>query len=686
MGSRRHVAIVQAIACAFVVSAPLTAQKRPVTHEDVWTMRRLGSPALSPDGTWVIVSVSEPAYDPDDSVSDLWLVPTDGSAEPRRLTSTKGSEGGVVWSPDGAHVLFTAQRDGDEHRQAYVLTMVGPGEAVRVTEAEHGVDNVQWSPDGKWISYECLVDAAPPAIDKEEDVSASAYETFPVRYWDRWLDDRQVHPFVQPLHEPAAARDLLADTRLIAQEGFSAAPGRGQDSLQSCWTPDGEELLFVATTERHRSAFAEVGYHIYRVTVAGGEPTRLTDASHASESSPRFSPAGDRLFYSRSPNTEHVFNHAHLMARAWPDGETMRVAAQLDRPLGEFAVHDDDVWLLVTEHGRRRVYRDRIGGDAAPRLLDADSRGVYAGIACDRDGDTLVARWEDSTYPAEIVRIDPATGEHTALTSFNRERAAQLDRRPFREFWFDSEAGRRVHCWMVLPPGFDENARYPLITWMHGGPHSSSMDADHVRWSPHLCAAPGYVVIMPDYTGSVGYGEAFAQAIQGDPLRTPGAELLQAAEVAAQRFAFVDASRQAALGASYGGHLANWMQATTTHFKCLVGHAGLVSLEGQWATSDVIHHRERNNGGAPWGDSAIWREQSPSTYAADFVTPMLLTVGERDYRVPLNQTLAAWSYLQRQQVRGRLLVFHKANHWIMRGPDARYFWREVHAWLARHLR
>ena len=347
-------------------------------------------------------------------------------------------------------------------------------------------------------------------------------------------------------------------------------------------------------------------------------------------------------------------------------------------------VRGDDIWLTATEHGRRRVFTTRFNVDAPPQLLDSESRGVCAGLAVGNDG-TLVTRWEDSTHPAEIVRIDPGTGKTTPLTSFNTERAAQLDRHPFREFWFESEKGRRIHCWLVLPANFDETKKYPLLTWMHGGPHSSCMDADHVRWSPHLAAAPGYVVVMPDYTGSVGYGETFAQNIQGDPLKTPGDELVEAAKAAAEKFSFIDTSRQAALGASYGGHLANWMLATTDHFRCLVGHAGLVSLEGQWATSDVIYHREINNGGPPWGDSKIWREQSPSTYAGSFKTPILLTVGEADYRVPLNQTIAAWSYVQRQQVPGRLIVFHKANHWIMRGADARYFWREVHAWLARHL-
>ena len=198
-------------------------------------------------------------------------------------------------------------------------------------------------------------------------------------------------------------------------------------------------------------------------------------------------------------------------------------------------------------------------------------------------------------------------------------------------------------------------------------------------------ASPGYVVLLTDYTGSVGYGEEFARLIQGDPLRTPGQELEEAADEVIRRFSFVDGTRQAALGASYGGHLVNWLQATTTRFKCLVGHAGLISLEGQWSTSDSIFHREINNGGPPWEGSTIWRDQSPATYAGDFQTPILLTIGEKDYRVPLNQTLGAWAYVQRMHIPSRLIVFHDANHWIMKGPDAKFFWDEVFTWLDQYL-
>ncbi len=161
--------------------------------------------------------------------------------------------------------------------------------------------------------------------------------------------------------------------------------------------------------------------------------------------------------------------------------------------------------------------------------------------------------------------------------------------------------------------------------------------------------------------------------------------MLEAAAEAIKRFPFIDGDRQAATGASYGGHLVNWLQGTTTHFKALVGHAGLVDLEGQYTSSDTIFNREIMNGGPPWGDSAVWREQSPSSYADRFSTPILLTIGEKDFRVPVNQTIAAWSYVQRNQVPGRLLVFHDANHWIMKGEEARYFWTEVHDWLAKYL-
>jgi dipeptidyl aminopeptidase/acylaminoacyl peptidase len=238
---------------------------------------------------------------------------------------------------------------------------------------------------------------------------------------------------------------------------------------------------------------------------------------------------------------------------------------------------------------------------------------------------------------------------------------------------------------IALPAGFDASRKYPLLVEIHGGAHNMWRDQITLRWNYHLLAQPGYVVLLTNYTGSTGFGEKFARDIRFDPFEGPASEINEAADEAIRRFSFIDGTRQAAAGASYGGHLANWLEGTTSRYKAIVSHAGLVNSEAQWGTSDGIYHRELMAGGPPWEQSRTWREQNPIRKAVNFKTPMLLSVGEQDFRVPLNNTLENWSALQRMKVPSRLLVWPNANHWILNGHDSRHFYQEVHAWLARWL-
>ena len=674
---------------------------RPVTHEDLWTMRRLGTPVTSPDGKWAIVAVTEPAYKEEETVSDLWLVAVDGKSGPRRLTATKDAEDGVEWSPDGTRIAFSARR-GEDVSQLYVMDMTMPGEAQKITSLATGASGPRWSPDGTRIAFESRVypgkltdeeNAAEKKAREERDYNASAYEIFPIRQWNRWRDDLRTHLFVQDAAPGAEATDLLAGTDFIARPGYAGVLRLAGESLKPEWTPDGRALVISATQNLDDAAHSTTIYHLYRLPVTGGEPQALTRGDDWSCQAAEFAPQGDALFCQYEPVTEYAYNHTEVARFDWPKSgaaddfaaEPDVLTAGFDRSVSDMTLSRDGrtVWFSAMDEGRTRLFSVPATGNGTVSALDRGSGGVYAGPQ--PTGRALVARWEDATNPAELVRVDTRSGRHEPLTAFNTGRAAVLDRRPFREFWFESSLGRRIHSFVALPPGFDENEKYPVITLIHGGPHASSLDADHVRWSPHLLAAPGYVVVMTDYTGSVGYGVEFSRAIQGDPLKTPGDETNEALDEAIRIYPFIDADRQAAAGASYGGHLINWLQGTTTRYRTLVGHAGLVDLEGQWSTSDAVYHREINAEGPPWSDSPIWKEQSPSSYAANFSTPMMLTIGEKDYRVPLNQTIAAWTYLMRKQVPGRLLVFHDADHWIMKGAEARHYWEEVHAWLDRWL-
>ena len=205
------------------------------------------------------------------------------------------------------------------------------------------------------------------------------------------------------------------------------------------------------------------------------------------------------------------------------------------------------------------------------------------------------------------------------------------------------------------------------------------------RWNYHLLTSPGYVLLMTNYTGSTGYGEEFAAAIHKDILRGPAAEIEQAAEEAIRMFPFIDATRQAAAGASYGGYLMNWFEGNTKRFKCLVSHAGLSDNTSFWGATDDSYYWEVRNGGPVWEQKGAWRDQNPSTYAAHFSTPMLVTQGEQDFRVPVNQGLEMYKLLQRRGVPSRLVIFPDENHWVMNGENARQHMREVLDWLAKYL-
>jgi dipeptidyl aminopeptidase/acylaminoacyl peptidase len=678
--------------------AQATARK-PITHESLWMMKRVGAPAVSPDGKWVVFSVVEPSYETDKAVSDLWLVPTDGLKPPRRLTNTKAPEDDVAWSPDSTAIAFSTKREGDDAEQIYVLNLAEGGEARRLTDISTGAKHPQWRPDGKAMLFESLV--YPNALNDEANKKIAAdrkahkynvrmYEHFPVRFWNQWLDDRQPTIMVQSLEPGSTPKDILSATALARTSGFSGTETDTSVTLAPLWSPDGHEVVFTATTERWNAAFAQVGYHLYRVAADGGaEPSVITPAA-GEYGDAAFSRDGKALFFKYAPEDSEIYRLAQLQKLAWPaGGQPTVVTRDFDRETARYALTPDAkfAYLLVPDAANENLYRVSTEG-GKPTLVLAPSTGGYTAleIAQKAAKPTLIASYGSSVNPAEIVRIDPARRAHVNLTQIDTAAAAAIDWQPPQHFYFTSAKGRNIHNMIVLPPAFDAAKKYPLLVLIHGGPASSNPDQIGLRWNYHLLAAPGYVILMTDYTGSTGFGEKFAQAIKLDPLKTPGDEINQAVDEAIKRYTFIDATRMCAAGASYGGHLANWIEATTTRYKCIVSHAGEVDLTTQWGISDSIYGREMTNGGPPWEGNAIWREQSPITYAAQWKTPMLLSIGERDFRVPLGNTLENWSTLQRMHVPSRLLVWPDAWHWITKPEDSRHFYEEVHNWLATYLK
>ena len=674
--------------------------KQALTHESMWLMKRVGAPVPSPDGKWVVFSVTSPAYDEKEQSSDLWIAPADGSGGAHQITSTKASESDVAWSSDSKKIAFVTKRADDEAPQVYTLDVTQAGEAIRLTSISTGARLPQFSPGGEAILF--VTTAYPDAADdeaqkkiakehKDQKYKVRVYDSYPVRRWDRWLDDTHAHLEVQMLNANAKPHDVLAGTELVKSPGFAGSSGEGsREDIDAVWAPDGESIVFIVTTKRNTSAYAEVPYDIYVVDPHHPEP-RLIAHDEGEYGSPKFSPDGKTLYVKFEPHNGKVYNLARLIAFDWPSMQNRRViTANTDRSVNSYGISPDSqkIYFTAEDAGLEKVYS--VASSGGPVSLEFDpQRGVVTDLVIPAKASStiLLARWGSSINPAEVVRIDPAAKTFANLTSFDVEAAARVDWLPPVHFWFTSSRGKKIHNMLVLPPAFDETKKYPLLVLMHGGAANMWRDAISLRWNYHLLAKPGYVLLMTNYTGSTGFGEKFGQDIQGDPLKGPAEEINEAADYAIKHYAYIDGTKQAAAGASYGGHLANWMEATTTRYKCIIGHAGEANLESQWGTSDENYHRERTNLGPFWETkNKIWVEQSPVYHAASFKTPELLSVGEHDFRVPMNETLEMWAALQRQQVPSRLLVWPDENHWILNAENSRYFYKEVADWLARWMK
>lgn len=657
--------------------------QQPISHETLWLMKRVGAPKISPDGNYVIYSVTEPSYDEKEVTTDIWLAPVDGSSKPRKITAGKAGESSYAWSPDSKTIAFTARRDGEESAQIYLLNLKEGGEAQRFSSVGAGATNPVFSPDGKMIAFTARLfpgtydDSTFKKVNEERKklkYKARVYTEFPVRSWDQWVDDKQTHLFVQHLDSTKAV-NLFQGLSNLNEAGFSYGG-------TICFSPDGKSILMNVTENSNEAAFTSTISNLYSIGISDKKLTKLTNEK-AGFSSLQFSDNGRYLYTISAPTANYkVYNQPAIVRYEWPSMKRTILSASIDRPVNNFEVSGNKVIASFEDQGFDRIYS--IDENGKVQLISSSPNGCLANISVSQNG-KIVSNFESSVQPAEVVKLQD-NGSHVFLSNHNEEVLKKLDLKEADQFWHTSSTGKKIHSLMIRPAGFDSTKKYPLFVLIHGGPAVAFKDNFGYRWNPQLIAAPGYVVLMTNYTGTPGYGEKFAQDIQYDPFKGPANEIKEAAAFAVKKFSWIDGSRQGAGGASYGGHLSNWLQGTTTHYKCLVSHAGLVNSEAQWGTSDAIYHREVMAGGPPWAQTKTWKDQNPIRLAANFKTPVLVTVGENDFRVPLNNSLEYYSALKRMKVPAKLIVFPEENHWILKPENSKFFYRELHDWLGTYLK
>ena len=655
------------------------ADTRPFTVDTMWTVKRVGVPLLSPDGTQVVYSLG--SYDADENriLADLWMVPLAGGT-PRRLTAHKASDGTPDFSPDGTRLVFVSKRDTDKAAQLYLLPLTG-GEPERLTDMPMDVATPRFLPDGKRVVFASHVIATAESPEEtkkaletreKNKVKAHVTEDRLFRFWDRWLtDDEFPRLFVVDL-ETRKVTDLLPGSkRLFGLQG-------GEASFDV--SPDGKTIAFEANASE--PPYPVLNTDIFVVPVDGGPVRNLTAANPAQDRDPVWSPDGKTIAYGLEKKAD-----------GWPDQTrlgTIDVATGTSTTLTEALDANADGWqwspdgsqiLFGAEvRGRANLYAIPAAGGA---LREVHRGGTVTGIAVARDGQVVFQR-HDVSRPPEVATIKLDGSGFRYVTTTNDALMAATAMGPMREMTFKGAANDDVQMFVVYPPGFDEKKKYPLVQLIHGGPVGTFGDAWSFRWHPHAFAAPGYVVAMVNFHGSSSFGQAWVDSILGAHPDKPFTDVMKSTDhLIAQ--GYIDASRMAAAGGSYGGFMVNWIEGHTDRFKTLVSHAGVYSLLGQSA-SDGYYGRQHSYGGYPHTNLANIERWTPNRFAAHFKTPMLVLHGERDFRVPVGQGLELYGVLKTKGVPARLVYYPDENHWILKGQNAKHWYGEVLGWLARWLK
>jgi dipeptidyl aminopeptidase/acylaminoacyl peptidase len=646
----------------------------PFNVTEMMRLKRLADPRISPDGSQVVFVQTGVDLEANRMSSDLWLVPV-GGGEPRRITSHPASEVRPRWSPDGRRIAFVSARDGAP--QVHVLDLTG-GEARRVTSLAGGAETVSWIDDerllvGAEVFPPCGADDACNAErleTLERPPTARAYDHLPVRHWDTWDDGRRRHLFVVSLRGGGAS-DLTP-----GPEDVPPLTVGGPDSFAV--SPDGQEVCF-SRKDARAEAWTTNG-DVWVVPSTGGQPRRVTDAP-GNDDGCQYSPDGRLLAWRTQERAGYESDRWQLAVVDRATGARRNLTPDFDRQVDSFVFSPDSrtAYLTAEDRGRVHVFAVSVGGGPVTAVLEG---GSFGDLSVAPDGKTIVGTQTAFTHPAEIVRFGPDGRDLRRLTRVNDAVLAPFALRPGESATYSGAGGQPVQAWIVKPPDFDPTRRYPLVVLIHGGPQGAWSDAWSYRWNPQVYAGAGYVVFMPNPRGSIGWGQAFTDAIRGDWGGRVYEDILKGTDYA-EALPWVEKGRTVAAGASYGGYMVDWIVGHTDRFRALVTHSGVFDLISMYGSTEELFFPEWDLQGTYWTNPEMYARWNPRIFVEDFATPTLILHGARDYRVPLEQGLALFTALQRQGVPSRLVVFPDESHWILKPANSVRWYSEVLGWFDR---
>jgi dipeptidyl aminopeptidase/acylaminoacyl peptidase len=711
-------------AITFLLTSSLFAQsqspqKRAFTFEDMMKLKRVGAPVPSPDRKWVVFDCEDVDLAANTKISHLWIVPASGG-ESRRLNPTPNHEERARFSSDGKRLIWTSKAtdptqiwmcDFDPESGKLV------GKPHQVTSISTGADGAIWSPDGNNIVFVSAVypDCNDDACNKQRDeelkkskVKAKIFTRLFYRHWNAFTEFKRGHLFVVPADATVEAGVSPAPspesqpTRLPLQKSSNEprdlTPGDhdvppfslgGQDMYAI--SPDGHEVAYTRNIDEVEAT--STNNEIFVAPISGGTAKKIS-TSPGADTTPLYSPDGKYLAWRSQARGGFEADKWRLLVQDRQSGKIKNLSEKFDRSVGSFCWgtlwRNPIIWLAYEDRGQSFIAGVEPEHDSNISPMPAWPRGdTHAENLAVMDR-TIFYSQQFATAPDEIWHLTMSINHDTsagaeppaAITHMNDALLSQIDMQPLESFMFKGANEDDVQGFVVKPPGFDPKKKYPLKFLLHGGPQGAWGNEWTYRWNAELFAATGdYVVVMINFHGSTGYGQKFTDSISGDWGGKPCVDLMKGLDYVEKTYPFIDKNREAALGASYGGYMANWLLGHTNRFKCIVSHDGMFNAESAYGTTEELWFANWEFGGPPWKKRDVYQKWSPHEYAQNFKTPTLVVHGQNDYRLDVSQGFDLFTTLQVLKVPSKMLYFPDEGHWVLKPQNSGLWYKTVNDWV-----
>ena len=665
---------------------PMTAQQhtQQMTPELLLTLPRVGSYALAPSGKQVVYNVSQPSIQDNNSRTSIYLINSDGTGRTELTAPSSSSEYTPRWSRDGKQIYF--MRGTDQGMQLFARTL-SDGVERQLTAIDGGIVDYLFSPDETTLLYVQDIKARPVVTDVYPDLDkadARIIEDLMYKHWDEWVSTMP-HPFIAKV----TAQPITEGLDLLAGEPYEA-PMRPFNGIEDiAFSPDGNLIAYACRKKTGLEYSLSTNSDIYLYNVTTGETTNVSEGLMGYDTNPVFSPDGRSLIWI---GMEHDGYESDLQVMYLYD-----LAKKQYRPLTAdfeynianptWSADSKTIYFITCREALTHLYSYQLSNGKIKQITDGQYD--YTGFDMNDKG-VCVASRQSMTYPTELYMVNLRSGKATELTTEDKPMMSQLGDLTCEKRWMTTTDGGKMLTWVLYPPHFDKNKRYPSLLYCQGGPQNTISQFWSYRWNPRIMAEQGYIVILPNRHGVPGFGKAWNEQISGDYSGQNIQDYLTAADLMRQE-PFIDPDRMGAVGASYGGYSVYYLAGVHEgRFSAFIAHAGIFNLEAQYLETEEKWFANWDMGGAPWEkDNATAQRtfaNSPHKLVDKWDTPILIIHGEHDFRILASQGMMAFDAAKMRGVPTKMLLFPEETHWVLKPQNALLWQRTFFDWLDRWLK